>query len=448
MASGDGDRSASIAAPLGWPVLLGYGALALPLAALNLPLYVFLPTFYAAGLGIDLATVGAVLLLARALDALLDPLIGDLFDRVATPLGQRRPWLVLGAPLLLLASWQLFMPAEGVGAGHLLFWSCLAYVAWTALNLSYSAWGAELTGSYHERSRVTGVREGFVIAGILLAAALPTLTGVEPESREALALTFQCMLVLLPATLLILLLSVREHPAGGQERLGFLRGLRLAWANRPFRRLILAFLLNGIANGLPATLFLLFVHHVLGPSVDAGPLLILYFASGMLAVPAWILLSFRLGKHRAWAASMLWACVVFAWVPLVGAGDVVAFAVICVLSGLSLGADLALPASMQADVIDLDRVDSGRRRTAFFFALWGMAGKLALALAVGISFPSLAVAGFHPDAINPFPALLVLTGLYALLPVGLKLAATALVWRFELDRERQRALRSQIEANV
>lgn len=441
-------RDDAFAVNVRWPVLLGYGALALPLAALNLPLYVFLPTFYSAGLGIDLAAVGAVLLLARALDAVLDPLMGDLFDRVATPLGQRRPWLILGTPVLLLASWQLFMPAEGVGVLHLLFWSCLAYVAWTALLLTYSAWGAELTDTYHERSRVTGVREGFVIAGILLAAALPTLTGVEPESREALALTFQSMLVLLPLSLLILLLSVREHLAGRQEQLGFLRGWRVAWANRPFRRLILAFLLNGIANGLPATLFLLFVHHVLGPSVDAGPLLILYFASGMLAVPAWVHLSFRIGKHRAWAASMLWACLVFAWVPLVGAGDVAAFAIICALSGLSLGADLALPASMQADVIDLDRVESGRRRTAFFFALWNMAGKLALALAVGLAFPLLAAVGFRTDAINSAPALHVLTGLYALLPVGLKLAATALVWRFELDHERQRAIRSQIEASI
>ena len=66
-------------------------------------------------------------------------------------------------------------------------------------------------------------------------------------------------------------------------------------ANRPFRRLILAFFLNGIANGLPATLFLLFVRHVLGADVDAGPLLLLYFVSGMLAVPGWLWLSYR---HR------------------------------------------------------------------------------------------------------------------------------------------------------
>ncbi len=430
---------------LGWRTLLGYGGLALPLAALNLPLYVYLPTFYSAGLGLDLAAVGGVLLLARLFDMVIDPAMGEIGDRLRTPWGQRRPWLVLGAPLLLYASWKLFMPAEGVGTGYLLFWSCAAYIAWTALLLTYAAWGAELTDAYHERSRVTGVREGFVIAGILLAASLPFLAGVQPESREALALVFQAMLVLLPLTLVLLLVTVPEANAVPQRELPFREGLRLAFANRPFRRLIVAFFLNGIANGLPATLFLLFVRHVLGADVDAGPLLLLYFVSGMVAVPGWLWLSYRIGKHRAWAASMLWACLIFAWVPFLGPGDTVAFAVICLLSGASLGADLAIPASMQADVLDLDRVMSGRRRSAFFFALWSMAGKLALAMAVGIAFPVLGAMGFTTDGTNTPAALMGLALLYAFLPVLFKLAATALVWRFELDAHRQKELRAQIE---
>ena len=115
---------------------------------------------------------------------------------------------------------------------------------------------------------------------------------------------------------------MREPPAGRQAELPFSQGLRLAWPTSPFRRLILAFFLNGIANGLPATLFLLFVRHVLGADVDAGPLLLLYFVSGMLAVPGWLWLSYRMGKHRTWSLAMLWACVMFAWVPFLGPGDV------------------------------------------------------------------------------------------------------------------------------
>jgi glycoside/pentoside/hexuronide:cation symporter, GPH family len=104
------------------------------------------------------------------------------------------------------------------------------------------------------------------------------------------------MLVLLPIALILLLVTVREPPAGRQSDLPFVQGLKLALANDPFHRLILAFFLNGIANGLPATLFILFVRNVLGEEVDAGPLLLLYFISGMLAVPGWLWLSYRLAS--------------------------------------------------------------------------------------------------------------------------------------------------------
>ena len=254
-----------------------------------------------------------------------------------------------------------------------LAWSCLGYIAWTVLLLTYAAWGAELTAGYDERSRVTGVREGFVIAGILLAASLPTLAGVPPESRDALALVFRSMLVLLPITLVLLLVTVREPPAGTQADLPFARGLRLALANDPFRRLILP----------PSS-------STASPTACRRPCSSCSCAT--FWAPRWTparcccsissaacwrcragWLSYRLGKHRTWSLSMLWACAIFAWVPFLGHGDVMAFAVICALSGASLGADLAIPPSMQADVVDLDQVmpaGGGGRRSSSPCGAW------------------------------------------------------------------------------
>ena len=116
------------------------------------------------------------------------------------------------------------------------------------------------------------------------------------------------------------------------------------------------------------------------------------------------------------------------------------------LSGFSLGADLALPASMQADVVDLDRVATGRRRTGLFFAVWGMATKLAGAVAVGIAFPVLAALGFTTAGGNDGTALTGLALLYGGLPVVLKLAAVALVWRFPLDESAQAELQRRLQA--
>jgi GPH family glycoside/pentoside/hexuronide:cation symporter len=434
-------------APLSRSTLLAYGALGFPLAALNLPLYVYLPAFYAEEVGIGLATVGAVLLVARLLDTVTDPLIGELGDRLPTRFGRRRPWLVAALPLLMVATWMLFRPADGVGWVHLLSWSILAYLAWTAMLLPYAAWGAELSADYHERSRVTAAREGAVVLGILFAAALPALLGIGAQTKgpilEALA---WIMLIFLPLTLLILLMVVPEGHARPGAAIRFADGVRIALRNRAFLRLVAAYLLNGVSNGLPATLFLLFVGDRLGLPAAAGGLLLVYFAAGFAAIPFWLRLSRRVGKHRAWSAAMLWACAAFVWVPLLGPGDLLPFAVISLFSGLSLGADLALPASIQADVVDLDRVETGRQRTGLFFAIWSMSTKLALALAVGLAFPILDMAGFTPGGDNDPVALGTLAVLYGLAPVLIKLGATTLVWNFPIDAATQADLHRRIQA--
>lgn len=427
--------------------LLGYGALGLPLAALNLPLFVYVPTFYAQTVGLSLASIGIILLAARLLDVVSDPLFGLLSDRTSGRFGRRLPWLILSAPVLLLSSYMLFIPPDDAGNLHLFFWSSLAYLGWTAMILAYAAIGAELSGDYHERTRITGAREGFVVTGILLAAALPVLLGDDPSSPTVLQALFFIMAAGLPILLAVLLISLPKQPAAAQEPLGFSDGFKFLWANGPFRRLIAAYALNGIANGLPATLFLLFAEYRLGAPDWSGLLLVLYFASGIVAVPVWLKLSFRFGKHRTWAASMGWACLMFSLVPFLSEGDVLAFAVICCLSGLSLGADLCLPASMQADVIDLDRQKTGRERAGLYFGLWGMATKLALALAVGIAFPILGVIGFTTDGVNTNTALGGLALLYGGLPVLIKAGAIATIWRFELDEFAQQQLRTEIEAN-
>jgi Na+/melibiose symporter-like transporter len=203
---------------------------------------------------------------------------------------------------------------------------------------------------------------------------------------------------------------------------------------------------------LPATLFLLFVTHVIGRGDAYGPLLLAYFLAGLLAIPFWTWAARRIGKHRAWVAAMMLACGAFVFTPfVVGQGDVIAFLIISIVSGIGVGADLVLPASIQADVVDADTQASGEQRTGLFFALWGMATKLAFALAA-VSFPILHAIGFKADAVdalghsaNTPAALFALTLLYAALPIAIKLVAMALMWNFPLDAERQRALRTEIE---
>ena len=89
---------------------------------------------------------------------------------------------------------------------------------------------------------------------------------------------------------------------------------------------------------------------------------------------------------------MLLACAAFVWAPWLQAGDQTAFLIICLVTGIALGADMALPASLQADLVDADAALAGRRRAGLLFGLWGLATKLAAAIGIGLAFLALALA--------------------------------------------------------
>ena len=432
-------------------VLCAYGAPALPAALLGLPLLVYLPGFYAGTMGLGLAATGTILLLARLWDGATDPLIGWLSDRTRSRLGRRRPWLVASLPLVLVGAWQLFRPPSGAGETHLLVWSFVVYLGWTMMQIPHQAWGAELSADYRERARVTATREAFALCGVIIAASLPALlpalglaTGGD-GAAAALGAIAVITAVLLPVSGGVLLALVPEPAPVAAPPATRGTGWRILLANRPFRRLLAAYLANGIANGLPASLFLMFVTHGLGLEPLQGAFLMTYFLAGLCGVPLALVVARRLGKHRAWCVAMLATCAAFVWAPLLPAGAAFGFALICLVTGLGLGADLALPPAMQADVVDEDTAAGGAGRAGLYFAVWGMATKLALALAVGLAFPVLDVAGFDPRQPSQAPqGALALAALYAWVPVLLKLVAVALMWRFPLDEARHAALAAVI----
>ena len=432
-----------------WRLAL-YGLPGLPLAAVTLPVYVHVPTFYAVDMGLGFAAVGAVLLAARIWDTVSDPLIGYLSDRTESRFGRRKPWILAGALLTALAGYFLFSPPAGAGGAFLLTVTMFLYLGWTMAVLPYNAWGAELSDDYHRRTTITAWREGAVVAGTLLAVTLPHIAG--ETAADGLSILGLVLLFLLPATAVAASICVPAAEDAAPTRKLTIRQVAASLANNhAFKRLLTAWFVNGVANGLPATLFLLYVAEVLDAPEQSGLLLFAYFLSAVVGLPVWLKLSRAFGKHRTWCMAMAWACVWFTGALFLGPGDVAAFAVVCVATGFALGADLALPPSLQADVIDIDRASGGDRNTGAYFALWSMAQKLALALAVGVAFPILEWAGLQADAAGGAgateePRIWVLAWLYAGLPIVLKIGAMAVVWAHPITAETQERLSQQIAA--
>lgn len=198
------------------------------------------------------------------------------------------------------------------------------------------------------------------------------------------------------------------------------RQIRSLWKKIPsLGRLQTAFMLNSLANALPATLFLFFVQLVLEEESQTGTLLLLYFLSGIVGLPFWTLLAKKVGKRKSWLGSMLLASMAFIFVLFLESGDLILFALISFVSGLSLGADMALPSSIQADMVQ-NIEDHDTSYAGILFGIWAMLTKFALALAVGIGFVILGAVGFDPNAPTPL-ALSTLTLLYGGLPVMFKM---------------------------
>jgi len=421
--------------------LAGHALPAAPLAALYFPVYVYLAPFYAAERDVALASLGALFIAVRLLDAVTDPMMGWISDRTRSRVGRRRVWMLVSTPVVVVSVWMLMVPPADAGFGHAALWMTALTLAWTMALTPYYAWGAEVDPDYAGRARVTAWREGVALVGTVLAVVLYNAAGDAQAGMRAVALFVALAMPVCAVASVALAPEPADH---SRTRVTFGEAAAALRDNRPFRVLIVAYLVNGAANALPAGLFLFFLEDFLG-APDAGWLLLVYFLCAVAGMPLWGWLARRHPKHRVWGWAMLYACAVFACVLLLGPGDLWGFAAVCVFSGVALGADLSLPPAIQADVVDVDTAATGEQRTGLFFALWSVATKAALAVSGGLALIALDVAGFEAGARNDATALTALQWLYAAAPVALKLLAVALMWNFPLDRAAHDRLRATIE---
>jgi Na+/melibiose symporter-like transporter len=402
--------------------LLFYGGLGLPLAFVALPLYVVLPNHYAREFGMPLATLGAVLLATRLLDALIDPVLGRLADRLFAR--SLRSVLVMGAlaAVALAAGFTgLFFPPVRAPSA-LLAWAVaalgLTYAAYSLLAITHQAWGAMLGGDEAQRSGIVAWREGLGLGGVVLASLAPTLLGL-PVTAALFALALAGGWLAWTRAPRPALRAGAIDP-GAHARPGH-RSLWHPLRQPAFRRLLTVFVLNGIASAIPATLVLFFVQDRLqAPPAMEPAFLGSYFICAALSLPLWLRGVRRWGLARTWLAGMGLAVAVFMWAATLGTGDAMWFLVVCALSGAALGTDLALPGALLAGVID-EHGDRGQSEGAYF-GWWNFAIKLNLALAAGLSLPLLALAGYTPGA-RDAQALQALTLAYCALPCLLKLLA-------------------------
>jgi GPH family glycoside/pentoside/hexuronide:cation symporter len=434
---------------------LAYAAPAFALAVVGIPVYVYIPKFYTDVVGINITVLGYLMFSVRIFDAITDPAIGYLSDRTQTKFGRRRPYIAIGSVFVALAMFLLFNPPAASADFETIWFGITIYLLfffWTAVTVPFESLGPEITYDYHERTSLFSMRDGLLIAGTLAAASSPAavewLLNLNPDAQGERAKFFWIAVIYAPlliGTCWWCAITIREkHREVDLQRGGLWHGLRQVAHNRPFVILLIAYTVSAIGNNLPATLILFYVEYVLQSQL-ADIFLMLYFVTGIIFLPAWILVSRRTGKKVAWLASMVINTGAFVGVFFLGPGDAAIYGVLVFLSGIGFGATLAIPSAIQADVIDYDELLTGERREGQYIGMWSISKKFAAAVGIGVGLSILGMAGYIPNAEQPAAVQTTLRVLYALVPSLCNILAIIIAFAYPISSELHGEIRKAIE---
>lgn len=413
------------------------------------PLLLLLPQFYAVEVGLDIAAIGTVFMVARLWDAFTDPTIGTLSDRTRTRWGRRRPWLLAGLPLCMGSTWFLLNPPDGAGMGYLFVWVLLFYVFWTMMFIPYQAWGTELATGFHERTRVAGYRDGASFLGYLLATALPLLVlqvfgGIEaPSYEQMLTVLGSFFLISLPIVTFLCIWRVPEPQryaavnAGWSELIGLLR-------NGPFVRLLGAFTLDRLAMGIYFAVMPLTVSVVLNLFDRFLTLSLVISVTSLLFSPFWVAVAGRMSKHGAYCLANVVTCVAYAGFLIAPPENFPVALAIFALLGVGNAGTLITTPSMMADCIDYDHWRSGIEQTGAHIAFLWLVTKVGFALGIGVSLIYLGWFGFSPAGPNSETALMAARFGTGGLPILLLIPAIGIMLRFPIDRMAHKAIRLRL----
>lgn len=441
--------------PLG--IKLAFGAPSFAGAGMAIPVLIHLTIFYSDEVLLPLGLIALVKAIARAFDALTDPLMGWVTDRTRTRWGRRRPWMLLGAPFAALAFVALFAPPASLGPREAALWFAASYVLYylfqTIYEIPHGGLGPELTLDYQERNVLFGWRAPFLVGGTLVASMLPPvlkdLTGGTRPAFLLFAVVFGLLLVVLYVNLVA---RVREREDFvRREPNPLVPGVRRVMRNRAFRILLAVYLTGSITGAIPGLMMPYFTKYVLQPEDPDRWLAIflaVYFGAGFVCLPLWITLARRVGKKRAWLASFVPGATGSLLIFLaLGPGDLGLTAAVLVWAGSAFSAGMFLGPSMQADVIDYDELYTGRRREAQYNGLWSVMAKFTVIPSMAVPLAILAAYGYQPNVAQTETVQFVIRAIFGLAPAATSMVAFLIALRFPIDQRMHEQIWDGIRAH-
>lgn len=391
-------------------LVLRYSSLALPLAALGLPFYIYAPKWLAEDMGYGYATVGLLFLIARLTDIFTDIPVGIW----AQPAKRQKTSQWLGAILIAFGAWMLLGTAHPMHPLILAAILVIVFLGWTMVTIPWMALPVKIARSPDERLALNTGREIFLLIATFFALIVPAM------------LTTGGVQIAAVAVLAMLVLTIIIQPTGNMKtaQTGVVSSLALL-RNKDVRRLAAPWFLNTLANTLPGTVVILFARDILQQPEMVGYALAIYFLAAIGGAPIMYRLIKRFGARRLWMISVGWIALLYPLVATLGAGDGTLFMIISVGTGIVLSTDQVVPATMQTALAqEISTNEGGAEVNTRLFALWSLLTKAAMGIGVALGFMWL---GANVEAAKPSSESIVFV--YVWIPVILKLCTLPLLWR-------------------
>ena len=399
------------------PAYTGFAAV---LSGAGLPIYIYAPKFYADTFGVSLTALGTLLFVLRLFDVIQDPVLGWISERLTRT---KKLAITMTAVVMAISMIGLFAVAPPIAP---IWWFGLTvtglFSAFSFLTINFYAQGVSKAGPDPQgHVRLAAWRESGALLGVCIAAVIPTLLiGVVADPFATFAYGFAA------ATLVAAVFMwpewkgrVTQEPSQISEIV----------ADPTARKLLILALVNATPLAVSSTLFLFYVESKLGAVGSEGALLVLFFLAAAVSSPIWSALARRFGEKPVLLTAMVLAVASFGYTVTLSPGDVIPFAIVCVLSGATIGADLTLLPAMFAKRMAVISPNAGQG-----FGLWTLVNKFTLAFAAVVLLPLLERSGFQAGATDlPTEALTMLTLLYALVPSILKILAIGLLIATKLE---------------
>ncbi|MEX2204815.1 MAG: MFS transporter [Myxococcota bacterium] len=413
---------------------------------------IYLMKFATDVLGMSAAVMGTILFLGRGVwDSVADPVVGYLSDRTTTRMGRRRPWLLASAIPLGVFFVLLWTPPRDESPVQSIVWmSVMVVVFYTATSIfliPHTALGAELTDSYHDRTRIFGGRHiGWTLGSF---AAIGGLFALNASSDIRLTVTSLAIGAGIVTALLVLWTVYRlreraEFQGRGAEHP--YRAFRDVWRNPHARLLLIVFGIESLGAATIGVLTPYVAEYVVKRPEAAPPVIAVYMLASVMFVPIWLPLSRRFGKKALWLASMLLTAVSFGSMFLLTEGALLLMTVLAFFAGTAAGCGAMMGPSIQADVIDWDEHATGERKEGAYFAAWNFIFKVATGLTQALTGYVLTFSGYVANQDQTHAVQVTILALYGLFPMGCYLIGSLLFMRFKLDEAGYARIRSDLDA--